>query len=81
MMSTSDTQRLSDVWREVCQWLPPARRSLASKILRSLETKDASPPHEERALSDLIGAWQTQEPCGDKETERILDEVRLGKHG
>lgn len=22
-----------------------------------------------------------QEPCGDKETERILDEVRLGKHG
>jgi hypothetical protein len=80
-MSISETERLSDVWREVCQWPPPARLSLAARILQSLEAESAGPSVEQRTLSDLIGAWRTDQPADDKAIERILDEERMRKHG
>jgi hypothetical protein len=54
---------------------------MASKILQSLETEDVSAPPDDRTLSDLAGAWKTDQPCDDEEIERILDDERLRKHG
>jgi hypothetical protein len=80
-MNAGETARLAEVWREVSQWPPRVRLSMASKILQSLETEDVSAPPDDRTLSDLAGAWKTDQPCDDEEIERILDDERLRKHG
>lgn len=80
-MSISDTERLSDVWREVCLLSPPVRLSLASRILQSLEGRGMVPPRGQDEVSDLIGSWKTDQPSGDEDIERILDEERMRKYG
>ena len=49
-------------------------------VRQSEEIRDR-PVSDQLGLSSLIGAWKTDQPSGDEEIERILDEERMRKYG
>jgi hypothetical protein len=78
-MATGDQQSMFEaVWDTVRNWPTPERRSLASRLLASLGSDDASPST--RSASDLIGAWRDAAPLDDAAVEALLEEELLRKH-
>ncbi len=78
-LSTEEIDRFADVWSEVSGWPPEKRRSLAGRILESLEQPQATEPP--ATPSDLIGVWKKGQPPSDREVEEILEEEKMRKYG
>jgi hypothetical protein len=79
-MATGNQQNSFEaVWDVVRTWPTPERRSLASRILASLGSDEASPPH--RPARDLIGAWRDALSFDDAAIDALLEDELLRKHG
>jgi hypothetical protein len=77
-LSTEQTDRFTDVWSEVSGWPDAARRSLASRILESLDEPQTA---ERRATpTNLIGVWKRGQPPNDEEVEQIVEEEKMRKY-
>ena len=78
-MSVVQESDIQQVWDKVSSWPQPARLSLASRILQSLEAEQSRP---RKSLADLVGILATdQPPPTDEDVERVLDEERMKKYG
>ncbi len=78
-MTAEQLQKIGEVWREVSGWPAPARLSLASRIIQSLERQQAAPA--QSTATDLIGVWKTDQPPRDEDVDRILEEEKMRKLG
>ena len=66
------------VWDTVRTWPTPERRSLASRLLASLGSDEASSP--QRPAMDLIGAWRDAGSLDDAAVDALLEDELLRKH-
>jgi hypothetical protein len=79
-MATGDQQSsLEAVWDTVRNWPTPERRSLASRILASLDSDKAS--QRTNSAQELIGAWRDADPLDDAAAEALLEDELLRKYG
>ncbi|HEV7224968.1 MAG TPA: hypothetical protein VGN42_19850 [Pirellulales bacterium] len=79
-MATSQTNAFDEIWEIVRNWSPPQKRSLATRLLKSLE--HAEPARPRKSLADLVGLAATdRSPPTDEEVEQILEEERMRKYG
>jgi hypothetical protein len=75
---------LTTIWREVSGWPPEQRLALATRLLQSLQKEErpgAVFRERQEALQQLIGIWKTEQPPGDEEVDRILEQERMRKYG
>jgi hypothetical protein len=83
-MILQQSERMSEVWREVRSWPVRSRVMLATRILQSVEETISlpAPPSEERrsAIKELIGFAKTDNPPDDAAVEQILVEERTRKY-
>ena len=67
------------VWEEVSLWPADLRRSLATRILQSLQDE---PQARGETVADLVGLLASdQTPPTDEEVEQILEEERARRLG
>jgi len=72
------------IWMEVSCWPTEQRLELATRLLQSLQQPEetANGPQERReALRQLIGIWKTEQPPGDEDVERIVEQAKKRKYG
>ena len=74
---------LTNIWREVSAWPPDQRRTLATRLLQSLQEEKSVAVSKERqeALRHLIGIWKTDQPPNEDQVKQILDRERMKKYG
>ncbi len=75
---------LTNIWREVSAWPPDQRRTLATRLLHSLQQEMKAPAvskERQEALRKLVGIWKTNQPPNDDQVEQILDRERMKKYG
>jgi hypothetical protein len=78
-MSPSLSSEVETIFEQVQAWPAPAQRSLATRILQSLEVSARRPA---KPVDNLLGLLATSEPPpSDEECERVIAEERLRKHG
>ena len=58
-MGVAQEDDMQHVWARIKVWPQPARLSLASKILQSLEAEQTRP---KKSLADLVGILETDKP-------------------
>jgi len=72
-------EAIAPVWEEVNLWPADLRRSLATRILQSLQDQ---PQARGETLADLVGLLASDKtPPTDEEVERILEEERARRLG
>lgn len=79
-MAAGNEQNAFDAaWDTVRAWPTPERRSLASRILASLDSDEQRLA--QRPARDLIGAWRKAGTLDDAATEALLENALVRKHG
>lgn len=79
-MATGNQQdSFEAIWDTVRAWPTPERRSLASRILSSLDSDEANLA--KRHPQHLIGAWRDAGPHDDAAVDVLLADELLRKHG
>jgi hypothetical protein len=91
MMSTAESNELSNVLDRVKSWSPPLRIALARRILETLDTSDVGrtehhppivKPTRGVPVERVLGMLKTdREPPSDEECRRIVEEERWKKYG
>jgi len=75
---------LATIWTEVSCWPTEQRLALATRLLQSLQPPEeaALVPRERReALRQLIGIWKTEQPPGDEQVGRMVEQAKKRKYG
>ena len=71
---------VEQTWEQVSQWPQEWQRSLAQRLLHSINESAFGSPTPSGNPAELIGAWKVANPPSDAEIGQIVDEERQRKN-